>query len=80
MDFGAEIADRSYQEIPTGALRPRNDMLESAFDRTTNCNLKWLQSRAMGTEILRKQLKTGRRNVILNEIPAEFAKETEEMV
>ena len=36
MDFGAEIADRSYQEIPTGGLRPRNDMLESAFDRTTN--------------------------------------------
>jgi hypothetical protein len=32
MDFGAEIADRSYQEIPTGALRPRNDMLESAFE------------------------------------------------
>jgi hypothetical protein len=34
----------------------------------------------MGTEILHKRLKTGRRNVILNEIPAEFAKETEEMV
>ena len=31
MDFGAEVAGRSYQEIPTGALRPRNDMLESAF-------------------------------------------------
>ena len=30
MDFGAEIADRSYQEIPTGALRPRNDILGSA--------------------------------------------------
>ena len=33
MDFGAEIADRSYQEIPTGALRPRNDILGSAFER-----------------------------------------------
>ena len=32
MDFGAEIADRSYQEIPTGALRPRNDILGSAFE------------------------------------------------
>ena len=33
MDFGAEIADRSYQEIPTGALRPRHDMLESASEQ-----------------------------------------------
>ena len=32
MDFGAEIADRSYQEIPTGALRPRNDILVCAFE------------------------------------------------
>ena len=30
MEFGAEIADRSYQEIPTGALRPRNDILGGA--------------------------------------------------
>ena len=30
MEFGAEIADRSYREIPTGALRHRNDILRSA--------------------------------------------------
>ena len=48
MDFGAEIADRSYQEIPTGALRPRNDILGSAvrlnvklkFDFYTQTNEK----------------------------------------
>ena len=38
MDFGAEIADRSYQEIPTGALRPRNDMSDGAFNRPINSN------------------------------------------
>ena len=43
MDFGAEIADRSYQEIPTGALRPRKDMLESAFEQ--NDKLKFDRSR-----------------------------------
>ena len=39
MDFGAEIADRAYREIPTGALRPRNDISGSAFDRTIHYNL-----------------------------------------
>ena len=39
MDFGAEVAGRSYQEIPTGALRPRNDILGSAFER--NVKLKF---------------------------------------
>ena len=41
MDFGAEIADRSYQEIPTGALRPRNDMLESAFEQNDKPKFKF---------------------------------------
>ena len=30
MDFGAQNTFKSYQEIPTGALRPRNDILGSA--------------------------------------------------
>ena len=32
MDFGAQNTFKSYQEIPTGALRPRNDILGSAFE------------------------------------------------
>ena len=40
MDFGAEVADRSYQEIPTGALRPRNDILGSASERNDKLKLK----------------------------------------
>ena len=42
MEFVAEIADRSYQEIPTGALRPRNDILGSAV--RLNDNLKFESS------------------------------------
>ena len=41
MDFGAEVAGRSYQEIPTGALRPRNDMLESAFEQNDKPKFKF---------------------------------------
>ena len=48
MDFGAQNTFKSYQEIPTGALRPRNDILGSAvrlndklkFDFYTQTNEK----------------------------------------
>ena len=30
MDFGTQNTFRSYREIPTGALRPRNDILGGA--------------------------------------------------
>ena len=33
MDFGAYITIRSYREIPTGALRPRNDIPDGAVQQ-----------------------------------------------
>ena len=41
MDFGAQNTFKSYQEIPTGALRPRNDMLESAFEQNDKPKFKF---------------------------------------
>ena len=51
MDFGAQNTFKSYQEIPTGALRPRNDILGSAVrlnDKLKFNHRKTKKSRPVG--------------------------------